>query len=138
MYMNKTTDGLSRTYSTAFELERGTIDGWRTLVAPDCVIIVPRPMPYRVLWQRPVLMLSSRLPLPATVAILHDDVRTLLDDGTCVYIYETQREQDAAFLMLHDSFRLESVGRVPIPEEVAGVTGFYKELSLYRVKAVAS
>lgn len=132
---NMTTDGLPKTYSTAFQLEREAIDGWRTLVAPDCVVIVPRPIPYRVLWQRSLLMLSSHLPMPETVAILHDDVRTLLDDGTCVYIYETQRGQDTAFLMLHDSFRLEPVGRVPLPDEVAGITEFYRELALYRIVA---
>ncbi len=135
---NMTTDGLPRTYSTAFELERETIDGWKAFVKPDCVVVVPRPMPYRVLWQRPVLMLSSHLPMSGTVAILRDDVRTLLENGACVYIYETQPEQDVTFEMLHREFELEVIERIIVPKDVAESTEVYRELALYHVTDAAT
>ena len=130
-------DGLIRPFHRTFNLESSTIEGWRVLVGEECFVVVPNPVPYRALWQRPLVMRASRRALPATVAQLHDDVAGLLDDGACVFLYETQQVPDIDGRMMHDTFVLEQLGHVPVPVIDAEATGMLQELSLYRVKALA-
>ncbi|MDP7493632.1 MAG: glycosyltransferase family 39 protein [Candidatus Undinarchaeales archaeon] len=129
------TDGLPGAFHRAFALESSTIDGWRVLVGEECFVVVPSPVPYRALWQRPLVMRASHLALPATVAQLHDDVVGLLDDGACVFLYETQRMPDIDGRMVHDTFVLEHLDSVSVPPEEAEATGMLQKLALYRVVA---
>ncbi len=130
-------DGLIPPFHRTFYLESSTIEGWQVLVGEDCFVVVPSPVPYRALWQRPLVMRTSHLALPDTVAGLHDDVAGLLAEGACVYLYETQRVPDIDGRMMHDSFVLEHQGLVIVPTNDAKATGMLQELSLYRVTAIA-
>jgi len=126
-------DGLPRPFHRTFHLESSTIEGWHALVGRECFVVVPSPVPYRALWQRLLVMRTSHLALPVTVAGLHDDVASLLADGACVYLYETQRVPDIDGRMMHDEFTLEYMDSVPVPPDDAEATGILQKLSLYRV-----
>jgi hypothetical protein len=138
------TDGAGRLMREAISLEGRTIEEWEHLVGRECYMVVIAPGHTRSAWGRRIVADSRGKSgeSPRSVlnvdAELREDVASLLAKDHCVYLYEQVWEkgnEPSTSLMMHGSFRLETIEYLTAPMEFAGEMTVFKGLALYRVSS---
>ncbi len=132
-----TNDGVHRPIRETLAWEARIIDGWRTLVGPECYILAVESIRPQHMWRRRVIVVDTepkRFPRELMAATIRKDVRALLDKGSCVYLYGSDRDRNILTPALDSSFKIVPIQRVTAPG--GEMSALFTDLQLSRIELV--